>query len=114
MKKVLFLFLISAFLFSFAACASSEPADNGQRDTANPYFTGKVLEVYEAGCLVEVTDIGNGHFWVGEIVNVHTNIPACPQYAVGDFLRISFDGKVATSYPPQVTNVFIISKVNAS
>ena len=77
------------------------------------YFTGKVLEVYEKGCLLEVTDIGNGNFWIGNKVMVHTDISNSPAYDVGDFLRISFDGKVAESYPPQVTTVFIVSKTDS-
>ena len=53
------------------ACNS---ADNGTsrrsgEDNMNPYFTGKVIEVYDDGCLLEVTDVGNGNFWVGNKVS---------------------------------------------
>ena len=97
------------------ACNSGDnAASDDEWDMTKPYFIGKVIEVYEKSCLVEVTDTGNGHFWIGEQVKVHTNIPSCPEYAVGDFLRISFDGKVASSIPPQVTNVFLVSKVDCN
>ena len=92
------------------ACNSN---DEGS-DILNPYFTGKVIEIYEKGCLLEVNDIGNGNFAVGDKVQVNTDILSCPEYTVGDFLRISFDGKVAQSYPPQITKVFMVSKINGN
>ena len=80
----------------------------------NPYFTGKVLEIYENSCLVEVTDTGNGNFYLGERIIVNTNIEGAPKYTVGDHLRISFDGKVALSYPGQVLNVYSVVKTDAN
>lgn len=113
MKRILSIIFILSCLCLLVACNSDGTAVlNDEWDTQNPYFTGKVIEVYENGCFLEVTDIGNGNFRVGNKVQVHTDIPTCPKYAVGDFLRISFDGKVAKSYPPQVTNVFSIIKTD--
>ena len=79
-------------------------------DTESPYFCGRVIEKNEKGYLVEVTDGGNGAFAVSEKVQVNTDI--YDGYKAGDTLRISFDGKVAMSYPPQVTSVTAIVKVN--
>lgn len=104
MKRFLAVLLISACILMIVACNSN----SGEWEDSNPYFKGKVVEVYDKGCLVEVTDVGNGHFWVGNIVQVHTDIPNCPEYTVGDVLLISFDGKVAESYPPQVTTVLAV------
>lgn len=117
MKKTLVIFLTLACLVTLVACNSNDNGgsisnDDG-RDILNPYFTGEVIEVYEKGCLLEVTDIGNGNFGIGDKVQVNTDISTCPEYDVGDFLRISFDGKVAESYPPQITKVFIVSKIDA-
>ena len=71
-------------------------------DTTSPYFCGRVIEMNSKGFLVEVTDGGNGSFALGERVQVNTEQG---EYEVGDNLRIAFDGKVAMSYPPQVTSV---------
>ena len=79
-------------------------------DTESPYFCGKVIEKNEKGFLVEVTDGGNGAFAEGEKVQVNTELAG--EYDVGDTLRISFDGKVAMSYPPQVACVSSIVKLN--
>ena len=107
MKKILSVFLVLICLMIFCACGS----DDGGSDILNPHFTGEVIEKYEKSCLVKVADIGNGHLAVGDEVVVSTNIRDCPEYAVGDFLKIVFDGKIAESYPPQILNVSIISKV---
>ena len=79
-------------------------------DTESPYFCGKVIEKNEKGFLVEVTDGGNGAFAEGEKVQVNTELAS--KYAVGDNLCISFDGKVAMSYPPQITCVSSIVKLD--
>lgn len=106
MKKLLAVLFVIACLCTLIACNSS----NEENDTLNSYFTGKVTEVYEKRCLVEVTDTGNGNFTVGDKVVVNTDIPACPDYGIGDYLTISFDGKVALSYPPQVLKAYSIAK----
>ena len=115
MKRFLPMLMALLCLAMLVACQTDDNvvSDDDGRDLLNPYFTGKVLEVYEKGCLLEVTDIGNGNFWIGNKVMVHTDISNSPAYDVGDFLRISFDGKVAESYPPQVTTVFIVSKTDS-
>ena len=82
-------------------------------DIMNPYFTGKVLEINEKGFLLEVTNSGNGCFAVGERVQVNTDLSRCGKYSVDDYLRISFDGKVALSLPPQVACVTSICKTDS-
>ena len=76
--------------------------------------SAKVIEIEERGCLMEVTNTGNGNFYVGEKIIVNTNIKGCPKFAVGDHLRISFDGKVALSLPGQVLNVYSVVKTDAN
>ena len=80
-------------------------------DTTSPYFCGRVIETNSKGFLVEVTDGGNGSFALGERVQVNTEQG---EYNLGDNLRIAFDGKVAMSYPPQVTSVQSIVRVGDS
>ena len=110
MKKILLVGLVLACLLALGACQKAPT----ELDTENPYFTGKVIGIEERGCLMEITHIGNGNFYVGERVIVNTNIKDCPNFAVGDHLRISFDGKVALSYPGQVLNVYSVVKTDAN
>ena len=111
MKKILLTCLAAACILAICAC---QKKPEGPLDTEHPYFTGKVLEMEEWGCLMEVTHTGNGNFYVGERVIVNTKIKDCPKYAVGDHLRISFDGKVALSLPGQVLNVYSVVKTDAN
>ena len=90
-----------------------EMGEEGLDALNDPYFTGKVLEINEKGFLLEVTNTGNGCFAVGERVQVNTDLSRCGKYSVGDYLRISFDGKVALSLPPQVACVTSICKTDS-
>ena len=111
MKKILLIGAVLVCLAILVAC-NQEPTE---LDTENPYFTGKVVGIEEDGrCLMEVTNVGNGNFYVGERIIVNTNVKDCPKYAVGDHLRISFDGKVALSLPGQVLNVYSVVKTDAN
>ena len=110
MKKILFVCAVLMCIITLSACNQS-PAE---LDTKNPYFTGKVIGIEEDGkCLMEVTNTGNGNFYVGEKIIVNTNVKGCPAYSIGDHLRISFDGKVALSLPGQVLNVYSVVKTDA-
>ena len=116
MKKLTVVLLASIRIAVLCSCQQKQQEQQEQQellDTANPYFTGRVIEVIDKGCLMEITNSGNGTFPIGEKMIVNTNIKNCPQYAVGDHLRISFDGKVALSYPGQVLNVFSVLKTDA-
>lgn len=117
MKKIIAVFLTLVCLVSLVACQNGENENEGNKgnegnDILNPYFTGKVVEIYDSGCLLEVTDKGNWNFSIGDKVQVNTKIENCPKYSVDDYLRISFDGIVAESYPPQIHGVTIVSKTN--
>ena len=116
MKKCLALLLTLVLLVTLVACQNNDKENNGNEgnDILNPYFTGKVVDVYEKGCLLEVTDKGNWNFSIGDKVEIHTDIENCPEYSVNDYLRISFDGLVAESYPPQINGVTIISKTDST
>ena len=110
MKRLCALIFAVICILSMASCATKNEATG----LHNPYFTGKVIERYETSCLLEVTDTGNGNFFVGERLIVTTNIKNCPAYEVGDHLTVVFDGKVALSYPGQVLNVFQILKTDSN
>ena len=116
MKKIIAVFLTLVCLVSLVACQNGENENEGNKgnDILNPYFTGKVVEVYDSGCLLEVIDKGNWNFSIGDKVQVNTKIENCPKYSVDDYLRISFDGIVAESYPPQIHGVTIVSKTDTT
>ena len=110
MKKTAALFLCLVCLLSLFACRADLDAGDEGQDILNPYFTGRVIEAYENGCLLEVTDAGNTQLTVGERAHVNTDVLNCPAYGAGDYLTVSFDGVVAESYPLQILNVYIVSK----
>jgi hypothetical protein len=84
------------------------PSMRAEIDRTKPYFTGEVMKKAEGGCLLAVTDVGNENYGLGNEVFVHIPSEGFPDYEVGDFLTVSFDGKMALSLPPQVTNVYAI------
>lgn len=108
MKKPLALILAFFCVFTLVACATDNGNDNDITD--QPYFYGKVVEKYDKSCLVKVTDKGNQYFSVGDLISVSTNIDSCPEYCVGDSLKIVFDGAVAESYPMQIHKVTSITR----
>lgn len=114
MKKMMAFVLACICLLALVACNTG--GDGGAQNNAKPaYFVGEVLEVYDSGCLLEVTDEGNyGHLAVGTSVQVTTNIENCPEYAIGDLLKVVFDGTVAESYPPQILHVIQIEKADST
>jgi preprotein translocase subunit YajC len=69
MKKLTVVLLLSVCFAILCSCQQKKQEQQEQQeslDTANPYFTGKVIEIEERGCLMEVTHTGNGNFYVGE------------------------------------------------
>lgn len=112
MKKTLALILASICLFMLVACNNNEQEQNNAQPA---FFVGKVIEIYDSACLVEVTDDGNyGKLAVGTTVEVTTNIENCPEYGIGDYLRVKFDGTVAESYPPQIKHVLGVDKIDST
>ena len=94
--------------FTSVSVETRLPWTESEIDRTKPYFTGEVTKKSEGGCLLAVTDVGNGNYGLGNEVFVHIPSEGFPDYEVGDFLTISFDGKMALSLPPQVTNVYNI------
>lgn len=111
MKKILSLILAVLCLVMLSACGIN---DGGAQNNAKPaYIVGEVIEIYESSCLIEVTDEGNyGGLPTGTPVYITTKVDNCPEYVIGDYLHIEFDGTVAESYPPQILHVLHIKKWN--
>lgn len=115
LRKRLLILLLAVCLLALAGCrAGTEQIPSTQpeqpQEITEPYFLGIVLEKYDESCLVEVTDVGNGNFAVGQQVVVHINVPDCPNFAAGDTLTIVFDGKMTCSLPPQIVCVAVIGR----
>ena len=112
MKRLTAFVLAFICIFGLIACTDGEQPSQNNAQPA--YFVGKVTGAYETGCLVEITDAGNyGALAVGTPVHVTTtNIENCPEYAVGDHIKVVFDGTVAESYPPQVMHVSVIEIID--
>ena len=59
-KKIIALLLTLVCLATLVTCNTND--EKGQ-----PYFIGKVIEVYEESCLLEVTNNGNQHLASGDV-----------------------------------------------
>ena len=111
MKKATTLLLVLFCITVMLTACQAESPDPSDKPVDQHYFSGRVIEAYGASCLVEVTDMGNQHFKLGDRLVIHTNIENCPAYSEGDSLKIVFDGMVAESYPPQILKVFEITVI---
>ncbi len=108
MKKILSLVLAFVFIISFSSCKTVDKMQNINK----PHFTAKVIEKYDNSCLVEVTSNEDSYPTTGEKVVVSTNIDDCPQYEVGDLIKIVYNGEIAESYPLQIHHVYSVSIVD--
>ena len=110
MKKCLALLLTLVCLVTLVACNGQDTnIDDQSQNNAKPaYFVGKVTEIYDKACLVEVTNGGNYGMEIGTTVEVTTDIENCPELTIGKFLIVEFDGTVAETYPLKVLHVLSI------
>lgn len=106
-KRSLVCLLALLCALALVSCKAKEKESN------NPYFCGRVLEQYEDCCVVEVTDIGGQSLQQGDLIVVRTAIDDCPDFAVGDILRVEFNGEIAETYPMQLNHVLAIKRVEA-
>ena len=121
MKRFFALCLALLCVLALVACSEADEAieanattDGGNDTVELAYFVGKVVEMYDTTARLEVTERGNQDFATGDKVVVNTAIEGAPAFAVGDCLRVVFDGKIAKSYPPQVLNVLELYKTDSA
>ena len=107
MKRIIAVVFAFLFLVTFVSCG-----EDGNDIINQAYFRGKVIEKYEKSCLLEVVDTGNQSIALGDKIVVKMDIDKCPQYEVGDYLRIVYGGEMALSYPPQIFDVYAIHKTD--
>ena len=98
MKKYLVLFLVILCIFSLVACGKAE------QEGPPYYFIGEVMEIYESEgtFLVKATDYCNYEF-NSDYVIIHESALG-PRYAIGDSLKIKFNGVFLETDPPQLRN----------
>ena len=105
MKKIISLLLSLLCLFTLVSCTKNND-EKPQNEENDIYFVGRVTQTYDIGCMLEVTDLGNfGQLPIGSPVQLNTSVDNCPEYTLGDYLKVVFDGTVAESYPPQILYV---------
>lgn len=109
MKKLFSILLCVVSLGVFMGCNLGEV----NIDENTPYFTGKVVEIDQDRCLLEITDEGNQYLVKGTIVYVNTGIKDCPKFEIGDHLTVTFSGAVGLSLPPIAFSVYKIQKTTA-
>lgn len=103
MKSLLPLILALACVLSLSACGS-EPGGKA-------YFNATILEVRDGAVELECTDKLTSGISVGERFTISTDTASsggAPELAVGDAVRVVFDGLIMESYPIQLGTIFAI------
>ena len=100
------LLLCTVLLAACSGGAQSQPDDPDQ-----PHFRGRVIEVTDAGYLLQVTDAGDRSVALGSNVLVEAD---AGRYAVGDYLQVLFDGTVTKRYPPQILGISAVYRTDAA
>lgn len=107
MKRLLPLILALACVLSLCACGG-EPG--GQA-----YFNAAVLVVNEGSAELECTEQLTSGISVGERFTISTDTASsdgAPELAVGDAVRVVFDGLIMESYPIQLGTIFAVYRLD--
>ncbi len=103
MKKLICIITALAALLLLAACS-------GKTEEAVT-FRATVLEVREGCYLVEPVE-GSAELKSADRITVPIkNAAPSPEPEAGDILEIEYDGRIAESYPAQITTVYSISVI---
>ena len=101
MKKIFYILITLAVLFSFTAC-------NGKTDNTAT-FQAIILEIHDEYYLVEPVE-GSAELNSADQITVPmTSMNDSSEPEVGDILEIEYDCVIAESYPAQITNVYSVS-----
>ena len=103
MKKIFYMLITFAVLFSFTAC-------NGKTDDTVT-FQAIILEIHDGYYFVEPVEGSTELNSADQITVPITDMNVSSELEVGDILEIVYDGAIAESYPAQITNVYSISIV---
>lgn len=115
MKKKLIMIVAMLIVIGVAVCGCSKaPATSSQKENANDgskeenpaeyQFDATVLEIHEDYLMVEAlegqTVAGEIQVWIGLLEDNDV-----PELKTGDTIRITHDGKMTMSLPPQMSAV---------
>ncbi len=109
MKRILPLFLALCLALPLFGCAQGEklPDGNGQ-----VFFNATVLEVYEGGgCLVEPSRDEEAVLRSADQITLGGDTlegNGLTNLAVGDAIRIAYDGTILETYPAQLATVYSV------
>lgn len=107
-KNLLLIMIVIIFSCLIVSCDKPQTENNAKPAC----IIGKVTEKYENSCLLKITDNVYSPLNLNDLVVVNTNISNCPEFEVGDILKIQFDGSTTKSYPPQIFNTLYIEKID--
>ena len=96
MKKFIMITLAVLMMCSFAACKEQEE---------EIYFEGTVIELNDDSAIVEPFE-GEDILGSADKISVYL-ADADDEFAVGDGIRVYYDGTVMESYPAQVVEIKI-------
>ena len=100
-RKIVYVLITLAVLFSFTACNS--------KIDGMATFQAIILEIHDNYYLVEPIE-GSAELNSADQITVPMT-STIPSPEVGDILEIVYDGVIAESYPAKITNVYSISVV---
>ena len=113
MKKMMVLFITIAVVLSLAGCNTNRLDDASKLSTTpstqKAYFIGKIIEVYEGGYLLTVTNTGNHYFAIGEKVAVDIDNENWSEFSVDNYIRVEFDKGRPTGNPPLIEDKYVCS-----
>lgn len=116
MKKMLLAILALVLSLNLIACSAEGPSEEHQSN-GESFFEGEVLEVKEGYLLVCVTSSDDGALTTGSEVTVSTDVMSAagtPDVAVGDVVRVSFNGVVMERYPLGLGAVYEIWSMDSA
>ena len=106
MKKWIVLLLSVICTLSLISCGNTKDSEPSY------WFAGEIVGVSEGSVVIQVTDYGNHKFGSTEVV-VHQMKPELG-YAVGDLVKVEFDGVFLETYPPQIKNPMAVTKIESA
>lgn len=101
MKKLIIILCIMVLALGMAACEKEVPI-------TNVTFSGEIIEIQESSAIIEVFE-GEAIRSSGDKVSIDIS-QNDDTFAVGDIVKVTYDGSVMESYPLQV-NVIKLEKV---
>ena len=105
MKKFIAFALALLLVAGLLGCSKAERKDQPF------YFIGEIVLEDAHGTMVKVVDYGNHAFASEEVILCELTLGE--GYAIGDYIRVEFDGLFLETNPPQIPSAILITKTDA-